>query len=289
MTTKKEKIVPVMLEWFDSHYYHIREGGVDYRLPSITTVLGAEAKPHLIPWYAKLGLREAQQQLSEAQDRGSRVHHACYALANGGAWVYQPPWNKKQTYTSKEIRALARQYHDKLVVLTRQEEAVMTWRFQQYLEKEKLRIVASELPTYSLSQGLAGTIDYVAIDQEERMWIIDVKTGAESHEHWMQVVGYFYMYLQQYNVGNLAGVKLVYLKMKNKTDVGLPVVRTKVAGENLVNLGADFSDLQHVKAVWDRQNPHPTPEIFQFPSFGTLVKVRKRKKIKRHKKKGEVL
>jgi len=286
----------VLIEWWNDHYYWIVLSPQKPTWPpsvndfyvSVTTVLGIVEKPWVTRWVGDLGNREAGQRLGEAQDRGSRIHRATYMLDNGGAVAYQAPWNKKQNFTSKELRQLEKRFKEKFVVLSRQEEAVQVWRYQQFLKHTGGRVVASEMTVFSTDPTLkvAGTLDKL-IDFPHTVpsygitpgrWIVDLKSGNEDEvSHGLQLGEYGDMYDKLYPDEPLAGGLILYTASKTRFDIGLPKAKVILKAE----LKKRAEQFRPHYDVWKINNPAATPEVFQFPKLivdERLMMKRKRKR-----------
>lgn len=294
---KKKSLLSEPTEWFDDRFYPVLDtkGLVVDWFVSVTTALNASPKEYYVRWRGDIGNREADRRMMEAADRGSRVHHACELYLKGGAIAYQPPWNKKQNFSEQEMKKLRRDYHDSLIVLTSQDEAVDVWRFQQWFNIVKPKIVGTEVIVYNMEYRYAGRIDCIfdipegnyAISGAKPVnllagrYIIDLKTGSESDDHPMQLAAYYKAGSHQEGFGKIAGAMIIYLNAKTKT--GIPGVSTQVLYPD--ELDNEFNDFLYVKKVWERKHLKDLPVIFSFPRLLTRIQEEPKKKPKKQVKK----
>lgn len=276
---KRKKAIK-LVEWFDEHYYIVTEKGVEYALPSVTTKLSVNPKPFLAIRRGEIGNREMNLRMREAQEKGSLVHLACAVVANGGAAVYNPPFYKRQNFTERQLSALRRKYHGKLIVLPSQETHLMTVRFNSLLELFHPRIVATEKTVYSIHLNLAGTMDYLVFLRkgvyqisrlnsiaipESGFYIWDIKTGMASTDHGMQLAAYAMIYKDMAEGRNVKGAMILYLDANIRTGIE----GTKIVSVNIVQSWKRF---KNVERVWDDNNEEAKPTKFQFPLLITRKK-----------------
>jgi len=290
MKSKISNPIVKPITWFDQRFYAYNNGKEIIWLPSVTTKLGIVAKDE---WLERrrgdLGNREYDLRLQEAADRGSRVHHACNILINGGAVAYINEWNKAQTIDEATITKLKRKYKNNLAILQSQEEQVAVWRFKQWIEKNKPKIIGYEIIVYSLQHNYAGTIDWLfrfddnSVDKKG-LWIVDLKTGIESDTHRMQLAAYTIAYEETYGE-KISGSMIIYLNGKKAG--GLEKVNEIVITREEIE--KDFSDFLAVSKLWDRKYANLKPVVFEFPAIITMdndnkpTKTNKKKNSKKRK------
>ena len=272
-----------MIQWFDDHYYRVVTGTaddgteiVDY-LPSATTKLQAYPKPFLARWRGDVGNREADKRVRESGDRGTRCHYAASLLCNGGTILYNP--FNRPTYTPEAIKEIITSQDREVFIVQDQEEMLHIWKFQRWMQVVRPRIIGVDLVVYSLKWRDAGTIDFVFdIDEGDYAvagkpihipggrYVVDLKTGSAIWEEYnLQVADY----RECYNEGLEAEAKkidgAIIIHTNATTKGGIKGLTTKVI--NGVQLELDFEDFRHVSAIWERENGHKKPDIFEFPSL----------------------
>ena len=270
------------IEWFDSHFYKVTEDGKDpIYIPSVTTKLGAVAKPFLLKWYGDIGGREAHLQKTEAGDSGSRVHHAYHVFKTNGAVVYQP--YQKPTYTFDELHALEKKYEGSIAVLNRQDEMYAVYKLQKLYDILKPVVMFSEVIVYSTATMNAGQVDDIwhleageykvngrepLIIEESGLYINDLKTGNQvDDDSFMQTAAYLKL-AEEMGIGEFKGTLLTHTNAKTKSGIeGLAVyLRSRPEVES------DYSDFEKVAAIWQRKFSSMKPKCFEFPSLITQTK-----------------
>lgn len=153
----------------DGKRYYVTPDG--HKLPSVTTVVGAQKKQSIMEWRARVGEVEANRISKQATSRGTNVHTICENYLNN-----------KQDYMSGimpdavEFFLPIKPYLNKINNIHYQEQAL-----------------------WSLQLGLAGRVDCIA-EYEGELSVIDFKTSArvkkrESVEdYFWQTAAYALMY-----------------------------------------------------------------------------------------------
>ena len=275
---KKQTLEVKMIDWFDDHWYRIRylderKVEIEEYFASVTTKLGALAKPHLIRWYGDVGTREAQRKMREAGDRGTRIHWAWYTWTLGGAVVYQDKRNP--AYTNDEMTELYATYKGKIWVLENQDEHYDFLKLVQMFNILKPDIVESEKKVYNVEHKEAGTADNIFSLKEGKyeisgstplklpggLYVGDLKTGAQiSQEHKMQIAAYV-ICLESMGYDRFQGALIYHTQSTIKSGVqGLKVIY--ISREELEQLYADYRDISR---VWERQGLGKKPIIRQMP------------------------
>jgi len=282
MEKTTEKIPEVkMIEFFDEHWYkvYLPDDKVDY-YPSTTTKLSIIDKKGLLRWYASLGEREARKRMTEAADRGSRIHHAAQIMAMGGCVIYQPI--QHPNYDGDELFKLKKQYHD-LYILEHQDEMLDVWKIQKFFEKVNPLIIGTEIIVYSTKYREAGTIDLIIkiredgvfeginkekLILEKGVYICDYKSGNLYDEARMQLSSYGEMFKERSELRNeFKGALIIHTGSKTRTGIpGLTVV--KITNEEMK---IDYTDYRHTAAMWERKNGiDKKPRLLEFPSLLVL-------------------
>ena len=273
-----------LVEWFDDHFYRIDYYDETLKLqtryiPSVTTKLGAVAKPFLTRWYGDLGTREAQMRVSEAADRGSRVHYAWFVYRTGGVVLFQPLG--RVGYSSDEIRALEEQYKGNMAILQHQGEMYDLYKLQLWTNAVKPRMEYSEKIVYSLTDNDAGTVD--GIDwleagsysvnesevlkiEEQGYYIIDLKTGNYvGNEAKMQVAEYAKCVDHMELPIKITGAIILHTSAKNKK--GIPQFNAIYL--NRQDIETYYQQYREVAKVWESQFGNLKPKVFAFPKMIT--------------------
>jgi ATP-dependent exoDNAse (exonuclease V) beta subunit len=147
-------------------YYQLPDGT---RLPSVTTVLGAQKKQAIMEWRKRVGEEEANRISKKATSRGTNVHSMCEEyLNNEPLGVYMPD--------AIEMFLSLKPYLNKINNIHYQEQAL-----------------------WSTQLGMAGRVDCIA-EYEGVLSVIDFKTSkrVKSHEdiedYFWQTTAYALMY-----------------------------------------------------------------------------------------------
>lgn len=281
MSTKsieKPSVEPVLVQWFDEHWYRVvKDGVVDY-YPSVTTKLGQLAKPFLAKWRGDVGNREADIRLFESQEKGKRTHNALDVMVNGGAILYQPFGTPN--YTREQEDALRQQYGERLSILRHQDEMLDVWKVRQWLEIVKPNVIATEKMVCDDEQRDAGTIDRIDMiragtynvngSKPVRLaggkWIVDYKTGGTvTDDVWLQLAPYAKMEEKMTGIA-CAGALVIHTGALTKS--AIPGLATLVRTRE--ELEEDYIDFRHVAALWERKNRDAAPRLLEFPSLITL-------------------
>lgn len=268
------------VEWFDDRYYKVEEDGQTYFLPSVTTVLGiAFPKPFLARWRGDIGNREADAKMHEGADRGSRIHHALYVLADGGAVVLESSDPRHPRFTERDLAALRVKYDGKLIILKAQDEYLQVWRFRQWVLHVRPRFIEREATLYSLRHGIAGTMDAVVRIDAGRYdiagskplplagghYIMDYKTGSMiGDDHFLQMAAYRRMYEDAMNI-KLAGALIVHTNAETRSGIeGLKTI-LRTAEE----LDVDWRAFQSAYDLFRRVGMSK-PKVFELPTYITI-------------------
>ena len=147
-------------------YYQLPDGT---RLPSVTTVLGAQKKQAIMEWRKRVGEEEANRISKKATSRGTNVHSMCEEyLNNEPLGVYMPD--------AIEMFLSIKPYLNKINNIHYQEQAL-----------------------WSTQLGMAGRVDCIA-EYEGELSIIDFKTSARPktkdkiEDYFWQTAAYALMY-----------------------------------------------------------------------------------------------
>lgn len=260
-----------LVEYFSEHWYKV---GDEY-YPSVTTKLGIIRKPFLEEWRGSIGNREADMRVMEAQNKGTRTHHAWYTITTGGTVIYNN-W-KHPTYSETELKTLQDKLGGSFCVMTYQDEYLDVYKLKQLLDALKPRIVASEIIVYSDKYKEAGTIDNVfeikegdyKIDGAKPLhlpgglYIADLKTGKvfDDSAH-LQMAAYASMY-EEISHEKIVGTLGLHTQSKNKGGIeGLGIEY-----QNETQVKQNLSDYRLASDLWLRKNKTAKPRTFEFPAM----------------------
>lgn len=266
---------PVLVEWFDDHWYKVTREGVTHYLPSVTTKLGIIDKPFLAQWRGDIGNREADLRMHEAGQRGKRIHWAYETALLGGMVVYDP-W-QNPVYTEEGLAALKEQYQGNVAVIRTQDEMWQVYKLQKQFEALHPFILGVEEKVFDIENKDAGTIDNILyIDEgdylvagskpihlKEGVYINDLKTGKVVGENtWLQLAAYAYMYEKAHGV-QVAGALITHTSANIKG--GIQGLKTLVRVRETL-LEKDYPDYRHASALWEREHADDRPDSFEFPA-----------------------
>ena len=270
-----------VIEWFDDRFYKLiyqkdDKEVTDY-FPSVTTKLGAVAKPFLTYWYGDLGTREAQLRSMEAADKGSRVHHAWQMYLLGGAVIYQP--YKKPIYTMQQIAELEDKHKGNIAILYTQEEMYAMSKMQRWDNVVNPSLLEAEHTVYSMKNREAGTVDTIlqikeghyavngkdALKLETGTYIHDLKTGKTvGNDAKMQVAAYAVM-VEEMGLAKITGALITHTQAKTKSGIeGLATILL-----TREEIDKYYKDFRNVAAVWDSQFGSMKPKVFEIPTIIT--------------------
>lgn len=276
MTEVKVKQV----EWYDDRWYKITfpDGTVDY-FASVTTKLGVIDKPGLRLWVGDVGNETANTHLFNAQERGSRIHHAWETLVTGGKVVYNSPYNG--VFSRQEINTLYEQNNNNVAILPYQDEFHAILKLNAFYNEVHPEFVFNEKVVYSLSHKEAGTLDNLVkikkgkykingmtpLELDSGYYVLDVKSGKEVYdENFLQVACYAHCVEEMKLVPKVIGALVLHTSGKTKKGIeGLSsYLRTSE------DLEKDYEVYRHVSKVWEYKNSTSKPKVFDFPSIISL-------------------
>ena len=225
----------------DSRYY--RRNGDYY--PSITYVLSCYPKGKFFQdWLKKVGY-SADYIVRKAADQGTQVHEMCEDYLNDKELNFLSPTGNPQ--------------YDPLVWQ-------MFLRFVDFWEEYNPTLLEAEVHLFSDELKVAGTCDLVCeIDGE--LWIIDFKTSNHLQTTYdLQGAIYAQCYEECYGK-KIDRVGVLWLKSKSR---GEDKKGKRLKGKNWEVYESPRTQEQnieifnHVKALFDIENPKPTPYIQTF-------------------------
>lgn len=267
-----------LVEWFDDHYYKVKNGDTYDYYPSVTTKLGVVAKPFLAKWRGDIGNREADMRLFEAQERGTRIHAAWEVLTMGGVVVFNPP--RAPLFIPEKIEEIKKENNGLVEVIRYQDEMLQIVKLRKFLDVVKPKIISSEMKVFSTTNREAGTVDNImeieagAYNVNGRLplnipkgrYVVDLKTGKSLDDNaYMQTAAYARAY-EEMGEGTIHGTIALHTGSQIRT--GIPGLG--VHFRNAVEMEQDYKDFRHVSALWERNHKDDKPETFTFPSIVSL-------------------
>jgi CRISPR/Cas system-associated exonuclease Cas4 (RecB family) len=153
----------------DGKRYYLTPDG--HKLPSVTTVVGAQKKQSIMEWRARVGEVEANRISKQATSRGTNVHTICENYLNN-----KQDYMKGIMPDAVEFFLSIKPYLNKINNIHYQEQAL-----------------------WSVQLGLAGRVDCIA-EYEGELSVIDFKTSTRAkkresvEDYFWQTTAYALMY-----------------------------------------------------------------------------------------------
>jgi len=272
------------VEWFDDRFYYCQfPDGESFWYPSSNHVLGIIHNKYLQRWRDEVGAEEANRRMKEAGERGTRIHHACEILTNGGIVVFNSYHNPM--YSKSEINALIEQYENNggIAIMERQEEYWQVLKFAEFIKRVKPKILQTEMMVCSRTYGYAGTLDYLfhipkgtyeiagryPLELEEGIYIADLKSSNSLHESYnLQIASYMFAYEEMYPemAGKIIGGLIIHTNAQTK--YGIEGLTTNFRTRQ--QMKEDFEVFLSALKVWKWNNPTESPIIRDMPSVISL-------------------
>jgi hypothetical protein len=269
------------IEWFNQHFYKVvsPDGQFEY-YPSVTTILDAINKPHLIQWYGDHGSDWCNKYKIAASERGTREHYAFQVLLDGGVVIFNPRY--RPNFTPKQLDDLYKEFNNKVAQIESQEEMMDVIKIRKMLDKVKPEILHTEMTVFSTINKWAGTTDLVLEIEEGAyeingakplflpggVYVCDYKTGStvDQAAH-MQISAYGECLKEMGLWDKIAGGLIFHLQGKTKKGIeGLSTIyRSKE------EMTQDYKVFQHVAELWRYQFEGEKPKVFTFPDRLTLT------------------
>lgn len=263
------------VEFFDDRWYKRlkKDGTVDY-YPSVTTKLGIVDKPFLARWRGDIGNREADIRVAEAQDRGSRIHHAWYTINQGGVALFQPP--QRPNFVPETIDALKLEHNGLVAIVTKQDEMYDLWKLKRMKELMPFEILHGELTVYSDKYREAGTVDNVIkvaagtymvngkapLMVKGGIYIADLKTGKGIGQAAKQMAAYASMIEETQDI-KVQGTMTFHTGASTKGTIPGLAVHVREGDQ----WREDFEAFREISKVWEREHADDRPDVFDFPAL----------------------
>ena len=277
--TKSEAISVKLIEWFDDRFYKIiytnaEKVDVEEYLASVTTKLGALAKPFLARWRGDLGNREADFKTMEAADRGSRTHWAWYTYINNGAVVFRPP--RTPLLNEAEMAEIMEKYKGQVSILQSQDEMFDMMKLQEFCRRVKPEVLECERTVYDLEHKDAGTLDNLfrikagtydingakPLNLVGGIYPFDLKTGKTiAKDSRMQLSAYAIMVEKLLGLA-VAGALIGHTQASTKK--GIEGFSTTVLTREEID--GEYQDYRNIAKVWERNFGTMKPKVRQIPA-----------------------
>lgn len=285
-----------MVSWFDNRIYDLfaLNESQPIKAYSVTTVLGVAPKPFLSTWRGTIGNEQADRKIRLAQDRGSRVHHACYLRATGGVVLFEReaqasygrPSLELQSQQQKNKRIIAQCIDQGIdyMVLHDQRECYQLFLFSRWLEVVKIgkpEIRAAEFVVWDIEnpeRAIAGTGDYLALIKageytvpglgtfsypETGFYVCDLKIGREDQfTHPLQTAKYAQMVTRLMNL-EVVGTSNIYTDLSSDS-YGAPKGKITVQGKE--SFPESLKMFDNLGEIFWATHPMPSTEDLQFPT-----------------------
>ena len=277
---KSEPISVKLIEWFDDRFYKIiytnaEKVDVEEYLASVTTKLGALAKPFLARWRGDLGNREADFKTMEAADRGSRTHWAWYTYINNGAVVFRPP--RAPLLSEAEMAEVSEKHKGQVSILQNQDEMFDMMKLQEFCRRLKPEILECERTVYDLVNKDAGTLDNLfrikagtydingakPVTLINGVYPFDLKTGKTiAKDSRMQLSAYAIMVEKLLGL-TVAGAIIGHTQASTKK--GIEGFSTTVLTREEIE--GEYQDFRNIAKVWERNFGTMKPKVRQIPAI----------------------
>jgi hypothetical protein len=268
------------VQWFDEHFYKIETDKGEEFFPSPTTILGILDKPEMDRIRADVGNMNWDYNSWVATQKGSRVHRAVEVYLNGGVIIFNDP--KHPAYKQEELKEMIESLGKRpYYIIESQQEQLEAWRFQQFFEKVKPRVIGSEQIVYSFKHKYAGTTDMVfdieggsyeingatPLKLKGGRYILDLKTGKNLYDDYIeQIAAYKFAYEEMMGVP-IAGGLIVWTNSA-ATKKGVPGLKTVYfSNDELSQAYSDFLDLKKVFDNEQRKGKGIKPKVFDLPAI----------------------
>lgn len=275
-----------LIEWFDDHFYKIqldeeKDGQIltnTFYLPSVTTKLQAAPRPFLARWRGDVGNREADLQMFDGANKGSRIHYAALKVyLAGGAVIYNPI--QHPNFTPAAIAEIAAKVGREVFILQNQDEIWQIEKFRRWMNIVQPEILGIEDIVYDLIHKEAGTRDLFLkikageyaisgmkpVVLPEGYYIADLKSGKQvNDEAYWQTADYAKM--SEVGGIKIAGTLIIHTNAKTKSGFTTHIR----LGEQLED---DYQTFRHVAAVWENQNRDLQPDLLEFPNIITKAEL----------------
>lgn len=261
------------IQVMDDRFY-TKDGEKFY--PSVTTVLQAYPKgPYYDKWLKENGF-DADEILKEAGEQGSNVHDGIDRLIKGEEVTWTT--HLVDTYQLRTVESHLQFIEDKNNGMLSKylkeiehftlNEWVMINRFIDFCTQCEPEFEANEINLIVEELELGGTLDIICNIRGER-WLIDAKTSNMIHKtHELQLAAYATMWNLTYPDYPIDRVGVLWLKAQTRGE-DKQGKKYQGAGWQLKEFDKSYEEnwklFQHVRAIWDEENPNYKPKNLIYP------------------------
>lgn len=189
----------------EGHLYSV--DGRDTYYPGVTTILSScIAKRALVPWAAKLTakkFREKVEWLVDKDTRPSVEHFQRITVLDLDYWEKEAA---KAPFAERDKAGeMGTDVHSQIdLFLTEGQKPSDSPSFDNFLkwyEKSGLTFLAGDTPVVSLGMGYGGRPDALFVDENQRIVLVDIKTGKGVYgEAFIQMGGYAEALMETYGI-----------------------------------------------------------------------------------------
>lgn len=263
-----------LIDSFDSHFYEVLfVDGTTKLFPSVTTILQAYPKPHLMKFRGEIGNNQADQLMNRGAKRGSSIHNAVEKMLNGAAILYD---NGLGSISQREIDAYQLQYET--VIMQDQIEYNQVFRIKQLFDMWQPEILATEQKIFDFDNEYAGTMDQVmrlragsyvinGLDYkipETGVYVTDVKSGGfldDSANY--QTAAYAKAFLKTGVISKDEFKGTIILHCNSRGVKGIEGMSIKV--RDRFDVDDDYIGFKVVHQLW-KLTMNQRPKVWQMPN-----------------------
>lgn len=261
------------IDCLDERFY-TKDGETFY--PSVTTVLNVYPKGYGFEKWLKENGDEADNILVEAGEQGSRVHDGIDRIIKGEEVTWYS--TLVDTYQLRTIESHVQFIEDKnngqlsKYLKTIEHFTLLEWqmllRFKEFCSQAEPEFEANEMNLIIDELKLGGTLDIVCKIKGER-WLIDAKTSNSIHKtHELQLAAYATMWNIAFPEHQIDRVGILWLKAQTRGE-DKKGKNYQGAGWQLKEFEKSYEEnwklFEHVRAIWDEENPNYKPKNLIYP------------------------
>lgn len=231
----------------DGHFYSV--DGKDMLYPGVTTILRILGKPALVPWAAKLAASSFRKRLDAFMKNGKSVE-----LSEFDAWekeAAKAPFAERDKAAEKGTDVHS--HIDNFLTKGWQPVGVPSFdNFLKWYGESGLTFLAGDTPVVSENMAYGGRLDALFIDKNQRLILVDVKTGKGVYgEALIQMGGYAEALIETYGIKPLRMIVLHVRPEQTKVyEFNNPVFAIK-AWRSVKTM---YDDLQIINKMMEDQN-----------------------------------
>lgn len=233
------------INFLDERFY--TDDDIKY-YPSVTTVLEVYPKGYgFQQWLKDMGAN-ADEVLRRAGDQGRKVHGGIEDYLHNLEVLWMNDQMGKENYSMEEWR--------------------MILHFVNFWETWKPKLITNEAKLISHPMRLGGTLDVVCEFGGDR-WLLDAKTSNMIHPTMeLQLAEYAMMWNEKNPELKIDRTGIVWLKALTR---GADKQEKKIQGHGwqIKEFDRHYTDahkvFEHVRAIWDEENPNYKPKNLIYP------------------------